>query len=157
MDNYAKSDEQTNDEHLIQLSEILGPLPEALAAHWRRRGQYYGSDGKRLKESRVAAGQDASSTGDSPDKDSGNSDNGEDEATPPDSPISETGQSRSCFSLVNPGDFSSLEDEFWGPEPDNTDEEEVEEVVRMMRWILQSDVSKGPSAEAMLAHAWFSL
>ena len=164
LDGYAASDEQTNDEHLIQLSEILGPLPEELAAHWRRRDRYYSSDGKRLEESRVAAGCDGSSTGDSGDEDGGNSDNsddhyagnGEDEATPPDSPTSETGQSRSSLSLVDPGDFSSLENEFRDLKPDDMDEEEVEEVVRMMRWILQSDVSKRPSAEAVLAHPWFS-
>ena len=166
LDGYAGSDEQTNDEHLIQVSEILGPLPEALAAHWRRRDQYYGPDGKRLEESRIAAGRDGSSIGDSGDEDRGDSDNGdgedndgngEDEATPPDSPTSEAGQSRSSFSLVDPGDFSPLEDEFRALKPDDMGEEEVEEVVQMMRWILQLDVSKRPSAEAVLAHPWFSL
>ncbi|KAK4115032.1 kinase-like protein [Canariomyces notabilis] len=40
--------EYTNDEHVIQLSEVLGPLPEELASRWRRRDRYYGPDGKRL-------------------------------------------------------------------------------------------------------------
>lgn len=164
LDGYAASDEQTNDEHLIQLSEILGPLPEELAPHWRRRDRYYSPDGKRLEESRVATGRNGSSTGDSGDEDGGNSDNsddgdagnGEDEATPLDSPTSKTGQSRSSLSLVDLGDFSSLENEFRDLKPDDMDEEEVEEVVRMMRWILQYDASKRPSAKAVLAHPWFS-
>lgn len=41
-------DETTNDEHLIQLSEVLGLLSPSLFARWRRGSQYFGPDGERI-------------------------------------------------------------------------------------------------------------
>lgn len=41
-------DEISNDEHLIQLWEVIGPLPESLLAKWRRADQYFSPDGERL-------------------------------------------------------------------------------------------------------------
>jgi serine/threonine protein kinase len=38
-------DETTNDEHLIQITETIQPLPEALFKEWRRVDSYYGPDG----------------------------------------------------------------------------------------------------------------
>jgi non-specific serine/threonine protein kinase len=36
------------------------------------------------------------------------------------------------------------------------DGREEEEVFKLLRWILEYDVSKRPSAEAILGHPWFS-
>ncbi|KUJ07409.1 kinase-like protein [Mollisia scopiformis] len=41
-------DETTNDEHLIQVTEMLQPLPDALLNKWRRASSYYGPNGERL-------------------------------------------------------------------------------------------------------------
>jgi hypothetical protein len=38
-------DEMTNDEHLIQINEIIGPLPEFMTSQWRRAGIYYDEGG----------------------------------------------------------------------------------------------------------------
>ncbi|KAI0123615.1 hypothetical protein BJ170DRAFT_89409 [Xylariales sp. AK1849] len=42
------SPESTADSHLIQLTDILNPLPENLLAKWPRAARYYGRDGERL-------------------------------------------------------------------------------------------------------------
>jgi len=129
-------DEETNDEHLVQFSEVLGPLPEELASRWRRRDRYYGPDGKRLD---VATGGGHGSEGSGTDDDSD----------------SETSQ-RSSFSLADPGTFASLEEQVREHKPEGMGEEEVEEVSQLLRWILEYDASKRPSADAILRHPWFS-
>lgn len=149
LDGYEESDEDTNDDHLVQLSEVLGPLPAELALRWRHRDQYYDLDGKRL----ATAGRDVSGDGVS-DTDGDDSDD-KDEAMPPDSPTSETSRSAPS-SLADQGELSPLEDQLRDGKPDDMDEEEVQEVSRLLRWILEYDTSKRPSAEAILAHPWFN-
>jgi non-specific serine/threonine protein kinase len=121
LDGYEESDEDTNDEHLIQLlSEVLGPLPAELALHWRRRDRYYGPDGKRLGTTKCGGSGDEGSDTDGDDSD------GKDEALPPDSPASETSRSASS-SLVDQDEdgFAPLEIQLRDGKPDDMDEEEV--------------------------------
>jgi serine/threonine protein kinase len=42
-------DEEANDEHLIQISEILSPLPEDLFKLWRRGREYFDANGHRIE------------------------------------------------------------------------------------------------------------
>ncbi|EXK28522.1 hypothetical protein FOMG_14993 [Fusarium oxysporum f. sp. melonis 26406] len=42
-------DETSNDEHLIQLWEVTGPLPKPLPGSWRRADQYLDASGNRLE------------------------------------------------------------------------------------------------------------
>ncbi|KAJ9414718.1 hypothetical protein QL093DRAFT_2122845 [Fusarium oxysporum] len=42
-------DETSNDEHLIQLWEVTGPLPKPLPGRWRRADQYLDASGNRLE------------------------------------------------------------------------------------------------------------
>ena len=169
LDGDEMADEMTNDEHLIQFSEILGPLPGGFAARWRRRDRYYDEDGKRLYVISNRRGRgDAGSGTDDDGGDGGDvGDDGvhdadddygkaRDEASP-DSPTSETTLSESSsFWLADPGEIASLENQLRDLKPDDMDEDEVNEVSRLLRWILEYDASQRPSVEAILAHPWFS-
>jgi serine/threonine protein kinase len=41
-------EEQAKDKHLIQITEVLQPLPNKLLSKWRRVGSYYTTQGDRL-------------------------------------------------------------------------------------------------------------
>ncbi len=180
LDGDAEADEQTNDEHLIQLTEVLGPLPAALAGRWRRRESYFSPDGERLRirerggAGRGIGGEDEGSDGGEDDDDDdmddlvvglegdrdGNEDldldlEEDDEAMSPTSPSSNKSLT-SSFWLANVGRFAPLEDQLRENKPDDMNDEEVEEVAKLIRWVLDYDTSKRPSVEAVLEHSWFS-
>ena len=126
-------DECINDEHLIQLTEILQPLPDSLRAEWIRASQYYGPDGERL---------DAGSDDDMEDFDSsleGEADVEEDAPVP----------------LATPPRFDSLETRFREAKPPDIDAREETETVLFLRRILQHDPSQRPSAADLLKDPWF--
>ncbi|EAQ85634.1 hypothetical protein CHGG_06887 [Chaetomium globosum CBS 148.51] len=157
LDGHDASDEGINDEHLIQLSEVLGPLPAELASHWRRRDRYCDTDSKRLQA--TIQHNNAGDEGDGMDHDGVNVDDSNDgqaqgEAIPG-SPLDDISES-SDFWLANVGQFLPLEDQLRDPKPKDMDDAEIDEVARLLRWILEYDASKRPSAEAILAHPWFS-
>ncbi|KAH6632835.1 kinase-like domain-containing protein [Chaetomium tenue] len=176
LDGHEASDEGINDEHLIQLSEVLGPLPAELASHWRRRGRYYDTDGKRLEATINHGGAgDESDDGDGmghdgvngddfvdlddgDDGDDGNDGNdgqAQGEAIP-DLPMDDDMSESSDFWLANVGEFLPLEDQLRDLKPEDMDDAEMDEVAGLLRWILEYDASKRPSAEAILAHPWLS-
>ncbi|KAH6847670.1 kinase-like domain-containing protein [Chaetomium sp. MPI-CAGE-AT-0009] len=169
LDGHEASDEGINDEHLIQLSEVLGPLPAGLASHWRRRNRYYDTDGKRLEATikHGGAGDDGDGMDhggvngddfvdldDGDDGDDGNDGQAQGEAIP-DSPTDDMSES-SDFWLANVRELLPLEDQLRDLKPEDMDDAEMDEVARLLRWILEYDASKRPSAEAILAHPWFS-
>jgi non-specific serine/threonine protein kinase len=53
-------------------------------------------------------------------------------------------------------EFLPLEDQLRDLKSEDMDDAEMDEVARLLRWILEYDASKRPSAEAILAHPWFS-
>lgn len=154
LDGDEQADEETNDEHLIQLSEVLGPLPAELALRWRRRDRHYGADGKRLDTTPWCGGSDMEEDSDADGDDDGG--DGEDQAMPPDSPTSETSRTASSSLADKPNKLAPLEDQLRNCKLEDMDEEGVQEVSRLLRWIMEYDASKRPSAEALLAHPWFS-
>ncbi len=148
LDGDEMADEMTNDEHLIQFSEVLGPLPGEFAARWRRRDRYYDEDGKRLHAIDRRRGRGGEG--------SGTDDDDRVEASPY-SPASEAALSESSsFWVADPGEIASLEDQLRELKPDGMGEDEVGEVSQLLRWILGYDASKRPSVEAILAYPWFS-
>ncbi|KAM5354712.1 hypothetical protein ACJ41O_001359 [Fusarium nematophilum] len=133
-------DEDINDEHLVQIHEVVAPLPESLLKLWSRGTRYFDADGNRLDpptddNKRRAADSDE----DTEDQSSVNSG------------ISGSGNDRS-----GPGNFESLEDRFDKKKPDGVGEAEQRELVQLMRWILQTDPLQRPSAAEILEHPWFS-
>lgn len=170
---HEASDEGINDEHLIQLSEVLGPLPAELASHWRRRDRYYDADGRWLEATikRGGAGDDGygmdnhdgvdgedlvALDDDGDDGDDGHDGQAQAEEAIPDSPIDDDMGECSDFWLANMREFLPLEDRLRDLKPEAMDDAEMDEVARLLRCILEYDASKRPSAEAILAHPWFS-
>jgi serine/threonine protein kinase len=42
------SKESVDDDHLIQFTDVIAPLPESLFVEWSRAARYYGPNGERL-------------------------------------------------------------------------------------------------------------
>ncbi|CAM1507169.1 Fc.00g068100.m01.CDS01 [Cosmosporella sp. VM-42] len=126
-------DEETNDEHLIQIHETLDPLPQSLFKLWRRGSDYFDADGKRLNPPKDggAALEKQDSVGSSM--------SGSDGEEPED----------------GPGHFLSLETRFGKNKTEGIDEAEEKELLHLIHWILEADSSKRPTAVNILEHPWF--
>ncbi|KAF5640445.1 CMGC SRPK kinase [Fusarium sp. NRRL 52700] len=113
-----KHDTSLNDEHLLEIVEKLGPLPEELFSHWKTSSLYYNEDGKIYNWiiDGVPEGQDP--------------------VTP------------------DPSELETMEAAF-DKKCREMPEEEAQEVKKLIRWILQYDPAKRPSAEEILRHPWF--
>ncbi|KAF4438057.1 CMGC SRPK kinase [Fusarium acutatum] len=113
-----KYDTSLNDEHLLEVIEKLGPLPEELFSHWKTSSLYYIEDGKMYNWiiDGVPEGQDP--------------------VTP------------------DPSELETMEKAFDEKCPEMA-EEEAQEIKKLIRWILQYDPAKRPSAEEILRHPWF--
>ena len=74
----------------------------------------------------------------------------------PDSLSFDTAQSMdSDFWLARVGEVPPLEEQLRELKPDGMDEAEIEELARLLRWILEYEPSKRPSVESIL-DPWFS-
>lgn len=114
-----KYDTSLDDEHLLEVIEKLGPLPEELFSHWKTSALYYTKDGKMYNWFIDGVTE------------------GEDPVTP------------------DPSEFETMEEAFDKECPEMA-EEEAQEVKKLIRWILQYDPAKRPSAEEILRHPWFA-
>ncbi|KAF4955680.1 hypothetical protein FGADI_4373 [Fusarium gaditjirri] len=114
-----KDETEPDDEHLLEVIDRLGPLPDELYSHWETSSRYYTKDGKLYN---WALG-------------------GVEEGEEPNMP--------------EPSMLSTMEEAFDKESPEMTDEE-AEEVKKLIRWILQYDPAKRPSAEEILRHPWFA-
>jgi non-specific serine/threonine protein kinase len=117
-----------DDDHLLQLSEISGPLPEDMLAKWSRRSLYFGPGGNRLNTSPF-------------DFD--------------DSPIGQAMRTRSKARLDPPAPLPSLEDKFHECRPSDIDATEAKEIASLLRDILCIDPLQRPSAAQLLRRSWF--
>lgn len=120
-------DEETNHEHLIQITEIIQPLPKVLSDKWRRAGSYYSAAGERLD------------TGDNS-VDAGYSSDHSAEPVP----------------LASSKRYESLEAKFAKNRPGDMDEAEGTEVVRILRRALQTASTRRASVCDLLREPWFS-
>ncbi|PNP79326.1 hypothetical protein FNYG_07402 [Fusarium nygamai] len=127
-------DVTSNDEHLIQLSEVIGPLPQPLLEKWRRAGQYFDTSGNRLE---VKPQEDDYVSGD---KDMESVDGTDEESDGP--PLAYLGQ------------FLSLEDQFMAEKPDDINEAECKEILELLRWIFRYDPADRPSTSDLINHPW---
>ncbi|KAF5596713.1 CMGC SRPK kinase [Fusarium pseudocircinatum] len=127
-------DETSNDEHLIQLWEVIGPLPKPMREEWRRAGQYFDPSGNRLEvkphEDNYVGGDEDVESGDGTDKESDD---------PP---------------LAYLDHFPSLEDQFMAEKPGGIDEAEARGILELLRWIFQYDPTHRPSTSDLVNHPW---
>ncbi|KAF9769289.1 hypothetical protein IL306_013298 [Fusarium sp. DS 682] len=128
-------DETSNDEHLIQLWEVIGPLPKPLLEKWHRADQYFDSSGQRLENK---SSEDDYLSGDE-DMDSDDGMDEEENDVPP---------------LACLGKFLSLEDQIKDEKPSDIDEAEADEITNLLRWIFQYDPAHRPSTSDLINHPW---
>lgn len=146
--------ETLDDVHLIQLVEVLGPLPEQVFRAWRRGSCYFDADSRRTYNTEG----DESLEGDL------SSDSGTRESVDGHPKLAD---GESAFSDVdgttsNPEDelarvrlSEPLEEAFRRRKPEDIDEVEERQILHLLRWILQHDQAKRPSAKEILCHEWF--
>ncbi|EWG44697.1 CMGC/SRPK protein kinase [Fusarium verticillioides 7600] len=114
-----KEETESDDEHLLEIVDRLGPLPDELYSHWKTSSRYYTKDRKLYN---WALG-------------------GVEEGEEPNMP--------------EPSELETMEEAFDKESPEMT-ELEAQEVKKLIRWILQYDPAKRPSAEEILRHPWFA-
>ncbi|KAL9560797.1 hypothetical protein ACKAV7_015114 [Fusarium commune] len=128
-------DETSNDEHLIQLCEVIGPLPKPLLEKWRRADQYFDASGNRLE---IKPQEDDYVSGDE-DMDSIDGVDEEENDGPP---------------LAYLGQFLSIENQIKEERPHDIDEEESGEILQLLRWISQYDPAHRPTTTEIINHPW---
>ncbi|KAK1999779.1 serine/threonine-protein kinase SRPK3 [Colletotrichum falcatum] len=149
---FGFSDETLKDKHLIQMSEIIQPLPESLVVKWPSWSKYFGPGGERLnvKPSDFEEGGFFVQLDEQDDmeEDTHGADDDGSPADDEDSAIRARNRAP-----VQPSD--SLEKLMSDNKPPDMDEAEEAMVVSLLRSIFQYDPAKRPSAAELLEHAWF--
>lgn len=170
--------EDIDDDHLNELHDVLGPLPEAWISKWSRAHLWFGPNGERLNprldeeelEEEEAIDEDPSEYEDMQDlsedevdpavdernRDDDLSDGDPEDSVPttvladagPTGPV--TREDEIMATLSEP-----LEVQFEKNKPDDIDAEETKVITSLIRSILQYDRSKRPTAEELLQHEWF--
>lgn len=143
--------ETLNDVHLIQLIEVIGPLPENLFRAWRRGSCYFDASSRRTHNTEG----DESLAGDLS-SDSETSE-GEDRLSDWDggkSTFSEDNAVTSCLEdeLARVRLGEPLEEHFRRKKPKYLDEVEDKQILHLLRWTFQYDPARRPSAEEIVRH-----
>ncbi|KAI0439797.1 serine/threonine-protein kinase SRPK3 [Xylaria telfairii] len=127
---FGQQPDLIDDEHLIEISEVIGPLPDYMRADWPRYSTYFGPSGERLT------------------------------AMPRDFDESEMGRRLRSIAirknLAPPKPAPPLKEDFFSLKPNDVDDVEAEEIVALLKDILQLDPQTRPSAGALLTNSWFS-
>ncbi len=151
----SDSNEYIDDDHLIQLTDIIHPLPETLLSRWLRASKHYDPNGERLDawpwNPEVYRGSKETSDGylSRGEKDKISSDDGCDESADDDIDGHSVGE------YDPPKPYDSLEVLFKINKPPEIGEGEEEVIVSLLRLIFQYDPQKRPSATKLLEHRWF--
>ncbi|CCF44501.1 serine/threonine-protein kinase SRPK3 [Colletotrichum higginsianum] len=142
---FGLSDEALKDEHLIQLTDIIQPLPENLIEKWPASSKYYGPRGERLNtrprdfdeddfDERYDSHEDTEGdVVDSKDNEDFGFDIGE---------------------RMPPQTLDSLEKLISDNKAADVDEAEEKKITSLLRSIFQYDPARRPSAADLLEHAW---
>lgn len=152
-------DERADDDHLLDLNDILEPLPDAWLQQdkWPRASLYFGPHRERLD----------------PDASEGNNYDQDDREEREDQGVGDGDLTKTNQALGGEGEeveeepeirnlgkdgpwiAPSLEDKFKENKPDDIDEAEAQMVTSLIRSILKYEPSQRPSAAQVLEHPWF--
>jgi serine/threonine protein kinase len=116
--NDSGSEDQTNDDHFLQLFDVLGPIPRDILSKWARADVYFNADGENIK--------------------------------------SYIGELPEGFDLNELQPQPPLEEFFDREKPAEMSDEESKQIKHILRWILQYDKPKRPTASELLNDPWFS-
>ncbi|OHE98451.1 serine/threonine-protein kinase SRPK3 [Colletotrichum orchidophilum] len=145
---FGLSDNRIKDEHLIQLTDIIGPLPETLSAKWPNLTKYYGSNGERLDARPMDFEEEFSNDGNSHHTLSDAEPNEfDDDMDAFESEVSERGP---------PQVYESLEELIRAHKANDMDDEEEKQIVSLLRSVFQYDPSHRPFAAALLEDPWLA-
>ncbi|KAJ0332438.1 hypothetical protein COL5a_002154 [Colletotrichum fioriniae] len=148
---FGLSDNGVKDEHLIQLTDIIGSLPENLTAKWPNATKYYGSDGDRLDARPMDFEEEFSEDGNS---DHSLSDGGADEFGDGDDDMD--GFEFEAGERGSPQLHETLEQLVKAHKAEDVDDDEEKQIIAMLRSIFQYDPSHRPSAAALLENPWLA-
>ncbi|KAF9876997.1 serine/threonine-protein kinase SRPK3 [Colletotrichum karsti] len=140
---FGLSDEAMKDEHLIQMTDILGPLPDEFLSSWPAVSRYYGPEGERL-DARPRDFDEDDSVGDD------NSDYEDSEEEFDD----EEGFEFDMGDRKPPKVHDSLEKLINTHKPAGVDDEEEKQIVGLLRSIFQYSPDERPSAADLLQNRW---
>ncbi|KAJ0312468.1 hypothetical protein COL516b_001552 [Colletotrichum fioriniae] len=148
---FGLSDNGVKDEHLIQLTDIIGSLPENLSAKWPNAIKYYGSDGDRLDARPMDFEEDFSEDGNS---EHSLSDGGADK-------FGDGADDMEVFEFDAgergpPQLHETLEQLIKAHKAEDVDDDEEKQIIAMLRSIFQYDPSHRPSAAALLENTWLA-
>lgn len=147
--------ETIDDEHLIKLSEIIGPLPELLFDAWRRGPAYFGPDGKRMI---VAEEKDVDEESMGSESDT---ENPVDLSDLEDTELDENPLSPDMDCSEDPLAYTRLseplENMFRRWKPEGTSDTEEKDILHLLRWVLQLEAKDRPTVEGILGHKWFQI
>ena len=149
---YGDEDEEADDDHLLELNDVLEPLPESwLKEKWPRASKYFGPNRERLNPEMSIDDSDEEDLGDEAGKDL---DDLEDDATDGEDDKQFDGdedEDGGDAPLIN----SPLEVLFERNKADDIDEKEAKVITSLLRRILKYEPSQRPSAAELLEHPWF--
>ena len=133
----SDEEESADDDHLLQMNDILDPLPDTwLKEKWSRANKHFGSNRERLGPN---AGKDLGTPKDRIDFDVTGEDSARERVECEDGP------------WIDP----PLEKRFEEEKPGDIDTVEAGVITSLIRGILRYEPSQRPSAAEILRHPWF--
>jgi serine/threonine protein kinase len=167
VDTVMSNIEEADDDHLLQMIDVLGPLPESLAGRWPRWRTYFDETGVRIKD---YIGEpfdqekfDAEMI-DNDDEEYENDDYDDDEYCPAES-TAEADESDSIPVVPTGSPMPSegsgaglppLDEYFDLQKPSSLDAAESQVIVTLLRQILNYDPARRPRTSDLLEHPWFA-
>ncbi|KAL8858037.1 MAG: hypothetical protein Q9178_005498 [Gyalolechia marmorata] len=115
---HTGDDDETNDDHFLQLFGTIGPIPRDIRSKWARSDFYFNVDGENIKRY--------------------------------------IGELPEGFYLNEIQHQPLLEELFDQERPAEMSDEDSEQIKHILRWTLQYDAPKRPSASDLLNDSWFS-
>lgn len=151
-----------DDDHILDLIDVLGPLPDDLMSRWERQDKWIGPDGERLQPRGQDGDAESSQECDSPRADPSDTDELADpEPLKQDTEFDDELDAGMVDSEDEAEDLpaepfinDSLEVQFNRNKPDDVNDEEAKVITTIIRQILQYETSKRPTAEQLLGHEW---